>query len=167
MAINASLDVDDSIKATVAAFEGTFYLMDTDPPVAFATVNFPEVVTDKKTILVNISQSLDNLDVAALTTFNDYLFANDSVTVKVNGSSTVKVSGISRSYPVTFSKDVPMTGFSGLQEVSVSNSMVRLATADNFNATAYIGNPTIWTIDVVSTQHLTIQPSRNSHELLS
>lgn len=148
MAINSSITSDGDVHATVHGFEGTMYLTDVEPPLAFAQVQFPET-SSESLVLVNVSQELQISDMAALTTFNTYLLANETLTVRIKGDTTVRVSGIARDYPVTFEKDVQMAGFNGFKGTYVTNANVTAGgSTNNFNATAHLPNPTIWTIDV-------------------
>jgi hypothetical protein len=151
MAINSTITTDGSAHATIAGFNGTMWLLDVDPPIAFANVLFPETPSDAL-VLVNISQPVAVDHLAELTTFNQYLLAKEVVHVRVEGSTTVRVSGIARDYPITFSKDIDFDGFNGFAGISVSNPHVSLVPLNNFNATATIPNPTIWTVEVVSTK---------------
>ncbi|KAK9418198.1 hypothetical protein SUNI508_08392 [Seiridium unicorne] len=147
MAINSTITTDGSAHATIAAFNGTLWLLDYDPPFAFATVSFPETPSNAL-VLVNISQPVTIDHASELTIFNQYLLTRESVNVRVEGDTTVRVSGIARNYPITFSKDVEFTGFNSFNGISVTNPHVSLANASNFNATSTIPNPTTWTVEV-------------------
>ncbi|KAI1856972.1 uncharacterized protein JN550_013538 [Neoarthrinium moseri] len=147
MAINSTITTDGSAHAKIAAFSGTMWLLDHDPPLAFATVDFPEVSSDAL-VTVNTSQHLPIEHMEELTLFNQYLLAKETVNVRVQGDTTIRVSGIARDYPITFSKDVEIVGFNNFAGMKVDNTSVSLSTTKNFNATATIPNPTIWTIDV-------------------
>lgn len=151
MAINSTISADSSVHATIAGFDGTMYLTDVSPPLPFARLKFPEVVSSSL-VMVNISQHLEIADLAALTAFNTYFLQNPLAHVRISGDTTARVSGIARDYPVTFSKDIEMVGFNGFKGLVVSNALVKTSTTNenNFNATVYIPNPTIWTLDVVS-----------------
>lgn len=150
MAINSTINADESTHATIKAFEGTMHLMDVDPPVAFATLQFPEVKSAAH-ILVNISQKVVIDDMAAFVLFNAHLIQQKTVRVKVEGDTKIRVSGIARDYPVTFRKEVELTGFDGFNGLNVSNIRIVAGQADNnFNGTTHIPNPTVFTLDVVS-----------------
>lgn len=150
MAINSTITTDGSVHATIAAFAGTMWLLDHDPPLAFASIDFPETPSDAL-VLVNVSQAVDIDHMSELTIFNSYLLTNESVNVRVEGDTTVRVSGIARDYPITFSKDVEFAGFNSFNGISVTDPHVSLKNASNFNATTTIPNPTTWTVEVVGT----------------
>ncbi|KAI2464082.1 hypothetical protein F4781DRAFT_425844 [Annulohypoxylon bovei var. microspora] len=150
MAINSTITTDGSTHATIDGFEGTMYLADTDPPLAFAKINFPETTSDAHQI-VNVSQEIPISDQDAFTTFNEHLIQRESVNVAVKGDTYIHVRGISRAYSVTFSKIVSLKGLNGFKGLSVTNTHVSLAQADNFNATAHIPNPSSLTLDVGNT----------------
>ncbi|KAH8675783.1 hypothetical protein BX600DRAFT_494225 [Xylariales sp. PMI_506] len=147
MAINSTISVDGSIKATIGAFNGTMILTDYDPNFKFATLQFPEVKSESL-IMVNISQELPIEYMTELTIFNTYLLTRESVHVRIIGDTTVRVSGIARDYPVTFDKEIEFVGFNSFNGLAIENPHVQLTTRNNFNATAVIPNPTLWTIDV-------------------
>lgn len=148
MAINASITSDGSVHATIAGFTGTMYLADADPPVEFASIDFPETTSDAL-VLVNVSQTIPVQHLAELTLFNSYLLNRDAVHIQIRGDTTARVSGIARDYPVVFDKTVEIVGFNSFAGLSVENANIALTPKDNFNATAVLPNPTIWTIDVV------------------
>ncbi|ETS87957.1 hypothetical protein PFICI_01785 [Pestalotiopsis fici W106-1] len=154
LAINSTITTDGSAHATIAGFNGTMWLLDTDGPVAFTSIEFPETSSDA-VVPVNISQivTIDHLD--ELTTFNQRLLTNETVNVRVNGSTTVRVSGIARDYPITFSKDIAFAGFKSFAGINVTNPKVGLTQTKNFNATAIIPNPTLWSVDVGNTSFST------------
>ncbi|ORY62172.1 uncharacterized protein BCR38DRAFT_347157 [Pseudomassariella vexata] len=147
MAINSTITTDGKVHATIAGFQSTMYLMDVDPPLAFATLDFPQTKSDAL-MVVNISQELtfDNLD--AVKTFNAHLLSKEKINVKIEGDTNVRVSGIARNYPVSFSKNIEMVGFNNFAGVVVTNPHVNLNPVNNFNATANLPNPTIWTVEI-------------------
>lgn len=150
MAINSTISADESTHATIRGFEGTMYLMDVDPPAAFAKLQFPEVKSTAE-INVNVSQEMVVEDMAALVTFNTYLVQRKTVRVKVEGDTKVRVSGIARDYPVTFTKEVELNGFDGFKGLSVSSINVKVGgDKNNFNGISHIPNPTVFTLEVVS-----------------
>lgn len=154
MSINSTITTDGSAKAVIAPFKGSMWLMDYNPPFVFAEIDFPETSSDPL-VMVNISQAINIDRMTELTTFNEYLLSRDRVTIRVEGNTTLRVSGLARDYPVTFSKDIEMAGFNSFAGIKVQNITVKLGTTNNFNATATIPNPTIWTVDVVSNQPMT------------
>lgn len=150
MAINSTIKSDDSVHATVDAFEGTLYLADVDPPLAFARIDFPQT-TSSSLQAVNISQEIQVSDVGALTAFNAALLSNDSVSVQVKGDTHIHVRGISRAYSVTFDKTVILKGLNNFDGLSISDpSISALSTKNNFNATVHIPNPSVLTLEIVS-----------------
>ncbi|KAI0385798.1 hypothetical protein F5Y04DRAFT_276321 [Hypomontagnella monticulosa] len=147
MAINSTITTDGSTHATIDGFEGTMYLADVNPPLAFAKINFPETNSDVLQT-VNVSQEVPVSDLHAFTTFNEHLIQRESVNVQVKGNTHVHVSGISRAYSVTFDKTVSIKGLNGFKGLSVTNPHVRIATTNNFNATTHIPNPSVLTLDI-------------------
>jgi hypothetical protein len=109
MAINSTIKTDGSVHADIEPFEGVMYLEDHTPHTPFAKINFPATTADKLQT-VNVTQFLPIDNVEALTTFNTWLLANDTLRVTVFGETKVKVKGISRSYGVTFKKTITMPG---------------------------------------------------------
>lgn len=161
MAINSTITSDGSTHATIDGFEGTLYLADVNPPLAFAKINFPET-TSEALQTVNISQEVPIFDLHALTTFNEHLIQRESVQVQVKGDTYIHVKGISRAYPATFDKTVSLVGLNGFKGLSVTNPHVRIASTNNFNATAHIPNPSVLTLEIVSSPFcpLHISPNR-------
>lgn len=150
MAINSTITTDGSTHATIDGFEGTMYLSDIEPPLAFTRINFPETTSDALQT-INISQEIPISDLNAFTTFNRYLIQRESVNVLVKGDTHIHVHGISRAYSVTFRKTVAIKGLKGLKGLGVTSPHVNTDQYDNFNATAHIPNPSILTLDVGNT----------------
>ncbi|KAI0448527.1 hypothetical protein F5B21DRAFT_105297 [Xylaria acuta] len=151
MGINSTIEADDSVHATIDAFEGTMYLADVDPPLAIVQINFPQT-TSSSVQAVNISQDIQISDLGSFTTFNKALLSRESVNVQVKGDTHIHVSGISRAYPVTFDKTVTLKGLNNFNGLSISDSTISaLATKNNFNATAHIPNPSVLTLDIGNT----------------
>ncbi len=109
MAINSTITTDGSVHADIDGFEGVMYLEDHPDQTPFARIQFPATTADKLQV-VNVTQSVAIDDVAALTTFNTWLLANETLRVTVRGDTQVKVKGISRYYGVTFKKTITMPG---------------------------------------------------------
>ncbi|TGJ82537.1 hypothetical protein E0Z10_g6200 [Xylaria hypoxylon] len=151
MAINSTIEADDSVHATVDAFAGTLYLADVDPPLAFAQIDFPQT-TSSATQAVNISQEIQISDQSALTAFNKALLSSMSVQVQVKGNTHIHVRGISRSYPVTFDKTVILKGLNNFDGISILDpSISARSSTNNFNGTVYIPNPSVLTLDIGNT----------------
>ncbi|KAI8632245.1 hypothetical protein F5Y19DRAFT_356217 [Xylariaceae sp. FL1651] len=153
MAINSTISADDSVHATVDAFQGTMYLAEVTPPLAFATINFPKT-TSAATQAVNVSQDIQISDAGAFTTFNKYLLTSESVNVQVKGDTYIHVSGISRAYSVTFDKTVNLKGLNNFAGLSISDAQIGLSSKNNFNGTAHIPNPSVLTLDIGNTTFL-------------
>ncbi|KAI3323584.1 hypothetical protein HD806DRAFT_497261 [Xylariaceae sp. AK1471] len=150
MAINSTITADDSVHATIDAFEGTMYLADVDPPLAFAKINFPQ--TSSSAIqAVNVSQEIQVADVDAFTTFNKYLLAMESVNIQVKGDTYIHVKGISRAYSATFDKTVTLKGLNNFAGLAISNPQINLNPKNNFNGTAHIPNPSVLTLEIGNT----------------
>lgn len=139
MAINSTITTDGSVHATVEGFQGVMYLEDLQPHSPFAKINFPQTSSDAFQT-VNVSQFLPIDDVKALTVFNTWLLANESLRVTVLGDTDVRVRGISRDYGVTFKKTVDMPGLNAFAGTVVNQTSISLDKENNFNATAYIPN---------------------------
>ncbi|KAI1203903.1 hypothetical protein F5X97DRAFT_337792 [Nemania serpens] len=155
MAINSTIKSDDSVHATVDAFEGTLYLADVDPPLAFARIDFPQT-TSSSLQAVNVSQEIQISDLGAFTAFNTALLSNDSVSVQVKGDTHIHVRGISRAYSATFDKTVTVKGLNNFDGLSISDpSISALSTKNNFNATVHIPNPSVLTLEIGNTTFIT------------
>lgn len=153
MAIDSTILADSSVHATIRAFDGTMSLSpnkDGAAPVAFAKFQFPEISSTAQ-VIVNVSQKVAVEDTNSLVTFNEALLSQESVHVRVEGHTQIRVSGIARDYPVTFRKEVELKAFNGFAGLSVSNINVTQASVNNFNGTAHIPNPTVFTFELVST----------------
>jgi hypothetical protein len=109
MALSTTIRTDGSVHATIEPFDGVMYLEDFEPHTTFATLKFPETTADALQ-QVTVTQELPIENLEALTRFNTWLLANDSIRVTVQGETGVRVKGISRRYPVTFKKTVTMLG---------------------------------------------------------
>ncbi len=151
MSINSTITTDGSTHATVDAFDGVMYLEDLEPHTPFATVHFPQ--TDSAAAqTVNISQFTPITDMAAFTTFNTWLLANDSLRVTVQGWTNVHVPGISRAYSVNFQKTIEMPGLAHFNGTTVSNANISIegfADGTNFNGTTTIPNRSLVTLEIV------------------
>lgn len=112
MSINSTIKTDGSVHANIDPFEGVLYLEDHEPHTPFAKIKFPATTADSLQT-VNVTQFLPIEDLAALTTFNTWLLANESLRVTVLGDTHVHVKGINRAYPVTFKKTTTMPGTQG------------------------------------------------------
>ncbi|KAK4197796.1 hypothetical protein QBC40DRAFT_100144 [Triangularia verruculosa] len=139
MAINSTIKSDGKVHATIEPFLGVMYLEDLPGHTPFASINFPET-TSEALQTVNVTQTLDITDVDALTTFNTWLLANETLRVTVYGETGIHVKGISRRYPVTFKKTVEMPGLQMLAGTSVNKTTINLDPVNNFNATTWIPN---------------------------
>jgi hypothetical protein len=109
MSIDSTITSDGKIPADIAGFEGVMYLEDHLPHTPFAKLQFPPTTSDAFQT-VNVTQFLPIDDVEALTRFNTWLLANETLRVTVLGDTTIRVKGIARDYGVTFKKTVTMPG---------------------------------------------------------
>ncbi|KAI0433673.1 hypothetical protein F5Y09DRAFT_54654 [Xylaria sp. FL1042] len=150
MAINSTIEASSSVHATIDAFQGTLYLADVDPPLAFSKIDFPQT-TSSAVQAVNVSQVIQISDSDAFTTFNKALLSSVSVQVQVKGDTYIHVQGISRAYPVTFDKTVTLKGLNGFNGLSISDASISIRTTDNFNATVHIPNPSALTLEIGNT----------------
>ncbi|GAP83601.1 hypothetical protein SAMD00023353_0200200 [Rosellinia necatrix] len=151
MAINSTIEADDSVHATIDAFEGTMYLADVDPPLAFAQIEFPQTSSSAMQS-VNVSQEIQISNLDAFTTFNKALLSKESVTVQVKGDTHIHVSGISRAYSATFDKTVTLKGLNNFNGLSISNPAISArGSTNNFNGTVHIPNPSVLTLEIGNT----------------
>ncbi|KAI0970304.1 hypothetical protein F4678DRAFT_136304 [Xylaria arbuscula] len=150
MAINSTIEANDSVHATLDPFEGTLYLVDVDPPLAFVQIDFPQ--TSSSAVQgVNVSQEIHITDQSAFTTFNQALLSSESVRVRVRGDTHIHIRGISRTYPVRFDKTVTLKGLNNFDGLSISDPSISTSSTDNFNATVNIPNPSVLTLDIGNT----------------
>ncbi|KAI1757091.1 hypothetical protein F4782DRAFT_481203 [Xylaria castorea] len=151
MSINSTIKADDSVHATIDAFEGTMYLADVDPPLAFAQIDFPQTSSSSVQV-VNVTQEIQISNLGSFTAFNKALLSNASVNIQVKGDTHIHVSGISRAYPATFDKTVTLKGLNNFNGLSITDpSISALALKNNFNATVHIPNPSVLTLDIGNT----------------
>ncbi|EFW99416.1 hypothetical protein CMQ_7784 [Grosmannia clavigera kw1407] len=149
MAINSTIK-GTKTKATVHSFVGAMYLEDEPGHVPFAHINFPET-KNKPMQSVNISQLVPIENLAALTTFNSWILANESVRVTVDGNTTINVPGISHKYHVHFHKILTLTGLDSFSGMSVANSSVtasNFSDGSNFHTTVTIPNKSVLSFEI-------------------
>ncbi|KAK4171621.1 hypothetical protein QBC36DRAFT_91341 [Triangularia setosa] len=139
MAINSTIKSDGKVHATIEPFLGVMYLEDLPDHTPFASINFPET-TSEALQTVNVTQTLDIKNEDALTTFNTWLLANETLRVTVFGETGIRVKGIARRYPVTFKKTIEMPGLQMLKGTSVNETTINLDPENNFNGTTWIPN---------------------------
>lgn len=149
MAIDSTIRSDGKVSAVIAPFVGVMYLEDIESHIPFAKIDFPET-TSEAYQEVKVSQTLDvndeNRD--ALTTFNTWLLANNTLKVTVHGETTIRVKGIARNYPVTFHKTLEMPGLRHLEGIVVNETNIALVAEDNFKGTAHIPNHSLVTFEL-------------------
>ncbi|RWA08859.1 hypothetical protein EKO27_g6254 [Xylaria grammica] len=151
LAINSTIEADDSVHATVDAFEGTLYLADADPLLAFAQIEFPQTVAAAMQA-VNISQEIQISDQSAFTAFSTALLTRGSIGVRVRGNTHIYIRGISRPYPVTFDKTVTLKGLNNFDGLSISDPSISARSAtNNFNGTVHIPNPSVLILEIGNT----------------
>ncbi|KAF2968729.1 hypothetical protein GQX73_g4812 [Xylaria multiplex] len=151
MAINSTIEADDSVYATIDAFEGTLYLADVDPPLAFAQIEFPRT-TSSAMQTINVTQEIQISDQNPLTAFNTALLSSASVKVQIKGNTHIHVQGISRSFPAIFDKTVTLTGLNNFDGLSISDPSINAISAtNNFNGTVHIPNPSVLTLEIGNT----------------
>lgn len=152
LAINSTIEADDSIHAVIDPFEGVMYLEDWAPQTPFARINFPSVTSAAKSA-VNITQFTQILDLNAFTVFNTWFIQNETIRVTVEGDSQLRVSGVNRKYPVHFKKTLEFPALSNFNGTTVPNSTILLtpnAQGDNFVGTAIIPNRSFINFEIVS-----------------
>jgi len=109
LGIDSVIHSDGKIKATIREFSGDLYLEDLEPHTPFATLVFPETVTEAL-VHVNVNQTLNITNMDAFTTFNKWLLNNETLRVTIHGETHIHVHGISREYPITYRKTGTMKG---------------------------------------------------------
>ncbi|KAK4232395.1 hypothetical protein QBC38DRAFT_95590 [Podospora fimiseda] len=142
MSINSVIKSSGGVSANIEPFEGVMYLEDRLPHTPFAKINFP-ATTAAKLQTVNVTQELEIHDIDALTTFNQWLLANETLRVTVEGETRIRVKGIARNYPVTFKKTIEMPGLNHLDGTIVNNTDIFLSpdeNGNNFVGDTYIPN---------------------------
>lgn len=150
MEINSTITTDGKIKANIDPFEGSMYLEDYEPQVAFAQLDFPATTADKHQI-VNISQSITIADMDAFTRFNVWFHNNETLRVTIQGKTKVKPSGLSRKSSVDFKKTMEIKGLNVFAGTEVSDGHISLEADENgknFNGTAKIPNASHFTLDI-------------------
>lgn len=151
LAINSTIQADDSIHAVIDAFEGVMYLEDWAPQTPFARINFPSVTSAPESV-VNITQFTPILDLNAFTVFNDWFIQNATIRVTVEGDSHLSVNAVNRKYPVHFKKTLEIPALSNLNGTTVPNSTILLtpdSQGDNFVGTAVIPNRSFISFELV------------------
>ncbi|KAK3902466.1 hypothetical protein C8A05DRAFT_44120 [Staphylotrichum tortipilum] len=183
MSINSTIKSDGKVHANIDPFEGIMYLEDKEPHTPFAKILFPATTADALQT-VNVTQFLPIDDVDALTTFNTWLLANETLRVTVFGDTKVKVKGINRKYDVTFKKTVTMPGLKHLDGTTVKPTWISLeadANGNNFKADVSIpnlshvafelGNVTFHNyllgeeVGTVFIDNLTLRPGNNEYKM--
>lgn len=153
MSLSSTIKTDGSVHADIDPFEGVLYLEDHEPHTPFAKINFPPTTADALQT-VNVTQFLPIDDVKALTIFNTWLLANQTLRVTVLGDTHVRVRGISRSYPVTFKKTISTPGLRLLEGTVVKPTWIGLEPDDNGNnmrATTIIPNRSVVSFELGNT----------------
>ncbi|KAK4127041.1 hypothetical protein N657DRAFT_187789 [Parathielavia appendiculata] len=183
MSINSTIKTDGSVHADINAFPGAMYLEDYQPHTPFATLNFPPTTADALQT-VNVTQFLPIENLEALTRYNTWLLANETLRVTVQGDTHVHVRGISRAYPITFKKTLTMNGLRGLEGTVVKPTWVSLQNdtmGNNFRANVSIpnaslvefelGNVTFYNyllgkdVGTVYIDNLTLRPGMNEYTM--
>ncbi|CAN8098589.1 unnamed protein product [Discula destructiva] len=163
IAINSTIEADDSIHAIIDPFEGVMYLEDWPPQTPFARIQFPSVTSAPMTA-VNISQFTQILDMNAFTIFNEYFIVNETIRVTVEGDSHLQISGLNKKYPVHFKKTIEMPSLSNLNGTTVPTSTVLLqpdANGNNFIGTAVIPNRSYITFELGNTSFINYMQDAN------
>jgi len=141
MAINSTITSSGGVSATIDSFQGEMYLEDLEAHTPFAVLTFPQTTADAFQV-VNVSQSVNVTNVAALTAFNTWLLMNDTLRVTLAGNTYVRVSGISKAFPVSFTKTVTIPGLRMLNGTTVTQSSISLTPdADGNNLFGYVTIP--------------------------
>jgi hypothetical protein len=183
MSIDSTIKTDGSVHADIAGFEGVMYLEDHEPHTPFAKINFPPTTADALQT-VNVTQNLPIDDVEALTRFNTWLLANETLRVTVLGDTTVRVRGIARDYDVTFKKTVTMPGLNHLAGMKVEPTWIALEDderGNNFKAKVFIPNRSLVAFELgnvtfhnflfdeeigtVFIDNLSLEPGMNEYEM--
>lgn len=151
LSINSTIEADDSISATIDAFEGVMYLEDWEPQTPFARIQFPQTTSASQTV-VNITQFTEVLDMNAFTVFNTWFLVNESINVSVEGDTQLQVKGLNRKYDVHFKKTVNMPALSNFNGTTVPSSRVQLtpdSDGNNFFGNVTIPNRSFITFEIV------------------
>jgi hypothetical protein len=153
MTLSSTIKTDGSVHADIDSFEGVLYLEDHEPHTPFAKIRFPQTTADALQT-VKVTQFLPIHDVEALTIFNTWLLANQTLRVTVLGDTHVRVRGIARSYPVTFKKTISTPGLRLLEGTVVNPDWISNEPDDNGNnmrATTIIPNHSVVSFELGNT----------------
>lgn len=153
MSIDSEILTDGSVHATIDGFPGVMYLEDDPEQKPFAHINFPETTSDAYQF-VKVTQDLEIRDMAALTKFNSWMLANDTLRVTVFGETKVHVRGIARAYGVTFKKTIEMPGMRLLEGTVVNETRVAIMPdpeGHNFWGKTYLPNRSLFEIELGNT----------------
>lgn len=107
--IDAWVQADDSISATIDGFEVSMYLEDKLPHTPFAVNQMPETKTGLS--VVNITSTLETTGprAQAFADFNAWILANETTRLGVSGKTKVRVKGL-KAHEVDFKKVVELKG---------------------------------------------------------
>ncbi|KAK4189038.1 hypothetical protein QBC35DRAFT_171579 [Podospora australis] len=149
MAIDSTIKSDGKVSAKIAPFVGVMYLEDVPEHIPFARINFPETTSEAhQEVKVEQILEINDENRDALTQFNTWLLANETLKVTVLGETTIRVKGIARNYGVTFKKTIEMPGLNHLEGIVVNETTIALVPEDNFKGTAYIPNHSLVTFEL-------------------
>lgn len=146
ISLNATIASKSSHKATIDAFNASFYLEDKLPHTPFLSLQMPQTVSHRGAI-VNITQDITITDQRAFADYNAWALQNESLLVTVDGWTHVHVSGLP-STKVHFLKTLNLTGFNSFAGMKVISSEIVLDGTDNFLAFISIPNPSVLTLDI-------------------
>lgn len=154
MEINSTIKTDGSIHANVDPFEGAMYLDALGESSTFSTVDFPKTNANKHQD-IKVSQHIDIPNMDTFTTFNTWFVNNETLKITVDGHTKVKPSGLDRKSKVHFKKTVEVNGLNNLKGTTVPVKTAELSLTkdkdgNNFEGVAIIPNPSLFTLDIVS-----------------
>ncbi len=149
--INATISTSGSIHGDVDGFNASLYLTDKQPLVPFAFIQMPPVRSGEN-VPVNVSQDIQIYDMQAYTDYNTWYLLNESFRMTVEGDTHVHVSGL-KSVSTHFQKIVTLKGLNGFKGLEVTQSSITLAPdaqGDNFHGYLTVPNPSVLTLEIVS-----------------
>lgn len=109
LTINTTVDSNSNHKATISAFNASFYLLDTKPHIVpFIYGEFPE--TESAAVsYVNLNQVTNIANEDQFAAYNTLVLNSEEFQIGVRGNTHVTVSGLPK-YSVVWDKVVTMKG---------------------------------------------------------
>ncbi|KKA29760.1 hypothetical protein TD95_004768, partial [Thielaviopsis punctulata] len=150
LSADSTISTPGSTHATIFPFEAELSLAEDGFDYPFGSITFPKNKSSKNTTTL-IDQTVQITNVTALTAFNGWLLAKETVRLRIKGKPKLKISGLSRKYKMNFNKVVELKGLNSFSGLTVSNASISLSATNNFRAEASIPNPSVITLAIGNT----------------